>query len=95
MFNMAERWGLYQGTNPVRWVKFLPEDNLQFRTLSEDEERRLLAASPPYLRELILFALNIGLRCGDILDLKWEEVDLEQKRIALIMARRDAGWKFL
>jgi integrase len=87
MFNMAERWGLYPGTNPVRWVKFLPEDNLQFRTLSEDEERRLLAASPPYLRELILFALNIGLRCGDILDLKWEEVDLEQKRIELIMGK--------
>ena len=50
MFNMAERWGLYQGTNPVRLVKFLPENNLQFRTLSEDEERalaRILAALPP------------------------------------------------
>ncbi len=87
MFNMAERWGLYRGANPVRWVKFLPENNLQFRTLSEDEEQQLLAASPPYLRELILFAVNTGLRCGDIFDLKWQEVDLESKRIALIMGK--------
>jgi len=44
MFNVAERWQLYQGTNPVRWVKFLAENNLKFQTLSEDEERRLLEA---------------------------------------------------
>ena len=61
MFNMAERWGMHHGANPVRLVKFLPENNLQYRTLSEDDERRLLEASPPYLRDLILFALNIGL----------------------------------
>ena len=31
MFNMAERWGQHQGTNPVRLVRFLPEDNLRCR----------------------------------------------------------------
>jgi integrase len=87
MLNMAERWGLYRGPNPVRWVKFLPENNLQFRTLSEDEERRLLDSSPPYLRELILFAINTGLRCGDLLDLKWEEVDIDEKRLSIIMGK--------
>lgn len=76
MFNMAERWGLYQGTNSVRLVKFLLENNLQFQTVSEADEQRLLECSPPYLRELILFATNTGLRCGDLLDLKWEEVDI-------------------
>ncbi len=83
MFNMAERWELHRGANPVRLVKFLPEDNLQFQTLSEDEEQRLLAASPPYLREMILFALNIGLRTNEIFNLKWEEVDIEEKRIKM------------
>jgi integrase len=87
MFNMAERWGLYQGTNPVRLVKFLPENNLQFQTVSEADEQRLLEASPPYLRELILFATNTGLRCGDLLDLKWEEVDIEEQRLSLIMGK--------
>src|ERR1700691_2087777 len=58
MFNMAERWGLYQGTHPVKLVKFLPENNLQFQTVSEADEQRLLESAPPYLRELILFAVN-------------------------------------
>lgn len=36
---------------------------------SEDEERRLLEASPPDLREMILFTLNIGLRTNEIFNL--------------------------
>jgi hypothetical protein len=39
------------------------------RMSSEDEERRLLEASPPDLREMILFALNIGLRTNEIFNL--------------------------
>jgi integrase len=87
MFNLAERWGLYQGTNPVRLVKFLPENNLQFRTVSEADEQRLLESSPPYLRELILFSTKTGLRWGDVLDLTWEEIDIEKKRLSLIMGK--------
>jgi integrase len=68
-------------------VKFLAENNLQFQTVSEEDERRLLESAPPYLRELILFAVNTGLRCGDLLDLKWEEVDIEEKRLSLIMGK--------
>jgi integrase len=87
MFNMAERWGMHHGRNPVRLVKFLPENNLQFQTVSEDDETRLLESSPPYLRELILFAINTDLRCGDLLDLTWEEVDIDEKRLSLIMGK--------
>jgi len=39
-------------------VKFLPENNLQFQTVSEADEQRLLEAAPPHLRELIRFATN-------------------------------------
>ncbi len=87
MFNMAEKWNMYRGVNPVRLVKFLREDNLQFRTVSEVEERLLLESSPPYLRELLLFAVNTGLRCGDIMDLMWEEVDRENRRLSIIVGK--------
>jgi integrase len=87
MFNMAERWDMHHGKNPVRLVKFLPEDNLQFQTLSEEDERLLLMASPPYLREMILFALNIGLRTNEIFNLKWEEVDIEERRLKMIVKK--------
>src|SRR5690242_8689883 len=30
MFNVAEKWSMHHGTNPVRLVKFLPENNLKF-----------------------------------------------------------------
>src|ERR1017187_10530952 len=87
MFNMAERWGMHRGTNPVRLVKILPGNNLQFRTLNEADEQRLLEASPPYLRELLLFAVNPAWRCGDIFGLMWREVILEQKRLSIIMGK--------
>jgi integrase len=87
MFNMAERWDMHHGRNPVRLVKFLPENNLQFHTLSEQDEQLLLMAAPPYLREMITFALNIGLRTNEIFNLKWEDVDIEEKRLKLIVKK--------
>jgi hypothetical protein len=62
LFNMAERWGQHHGTNPVRLVKFLAENNLRFEVMSEEQEERLVVASPPYRCQMILFAINIGLR---------------------------------
>jgi site-specific recombinase XerD len=87
MFNMAERWGEHQGRNPVRFVKFLPEDNLRFETLSEEQEKALLLASPPYLRQLVVFAINTGLRTSDIFNLQWTEVDIEQRRLKKIVKK--------
>lgn len=87
MLNLAERWELRQGSNPVRFIKFLAEDNLKFQTLSEEDERALLARCPPYLQDMIVFAINTGLRCGDIFDLQWEEVDFDGRRLDIIMQK--------
>lgn len=87
MLNLAERWELKQGSNPVRFIKFLPEDNLQFQTLSERDEKALIAYCPPYLQDMIVFAINTGLRCGDIFDLQWEEVDFEGRRLKIVMQK--------
>ncbi|HEX3747701.1 MAG TPA: site-specific integrase [Bryobacteraceae bacterium] len=87
MFNMAERWGVYRGANPVRFVKFLAEDNLKCETLSEKEEERLLAAAPPYLKDLVVFAVNTGLRRSDVFNLKWEDVDIEKKHLTIVVRK--------
>jgi integrase len=47
----------------------------------------LLLASPPYLREMIVFAINTGLRTSDIFNLQWTEVDIEQKRLKKIVKK--------
>jgi integrase len=87
MLNLPERWSLRQGPNPAKLVKFLAEDNLKFQTLSEEAERAILACSPPYLRDMIVLALNTGLRSGDIFKLQWEEVDLEQRQLNFLVQK--------
>ena len=87
MFNMAEHWQLFFGRNPVRGVKFLEEDNLQIRCLSEAEEENLLQCCSPYLRDLVTFAINTGLRLGEIINLRWEEVDLDNAVIKMLVRK--------
>jgi hypothetical protein len=43
--------------------------------------KEMVRPSPPYLRELILFAINTDFRSGDLLDLRCEEVDIDEKSL--------------
>lgn len=87
MFFQAETWGLHSG-NPVRKVRFLAEDNLKCETLSEEEEKKLLAACPPYLKDVVVFACNTGLRRSDVFNLRWEDVIIdEEPRVSIIMKK--------
>ena len=78
MFNLAIEWDLYLGLNPFRKVKFFREVNTGLRVLSLEEEEKLLRHAAPYLQDLIRFALNTGLRVGEIFSLCWSNVDLEK-----------------
>ncbi len=64
--------------------------NLIERWLTAEEERRLLAASPTWLQEIIIFAANTGLRQGEILDLQWTKVDLFRRTITLLEQKNGA-----
>ena len=68
-------------------MKFLEEDNLQIRSLSEAEQEKLLQCCSPYLQDLVTFAINTGLRLGEILNLRWEEVDLENAVIKMLVRK--------
>ncbi len=78
MFNLAIDWDLYLGSNPVRKVKFFQEINLGFRVLTGGEERKFLVNATPYIQDIATFALNTGLRIGEILTFTWDQVDLEK-----------------
>jgi integrase len=87
MFNLAIRWDLYSGLNPVRKVKFFREFNNRLRILSPEEEEKLLPNAIPYLQDLIRFALNTGLRVGEIFSLRWSHVDLQRGILAVFASK--------
>ncbi len=65
--------------NPFNRFKdsiFFEERNDRVRFLEEDEIRRLLELSPPYLANIIKGAIFTGLRKGDLLRMKWSDVNM-------------------
>jgi integrase len=64
------------------------DENMRERILSPDEELRLLAAidSEPkrkHLRGILLLALDCALRRGEILTLRWSDINLERRTITV------------
>ena len=80
MFTKAIEWGFLK-ENPAKPVKLLKENNRRLRFLSEDEIDRLLTNCSGYLRDIVLLALNTGMRKGEIFNLKWQDIDLDLKMI--------------
>jgi site-specific recombinase XerD len=82
-FNLAVKEWEWLKDNPVSKVQKEKENNEVDRWLTEDEERRLLGASPQWLREIIVFALNTGLRQDELLSLEWSRVNLFRRTILI------------
>jgi len=65
---------------PLRKIKIdLKAEPRRERVLTPDEETRLLKEASPYLRAMIVLALNTGMRQGEILKLRAEHVNLETR----------------
>ena len=77
MFNWAVTDGLLSASpfkvGSVSVVR-LSREMARVRRLQGDEEARLLAACRPYLRDLVLAALETGCRQGELLSLQWHQV---------------------
>jgi len=80
MFSRAVEWGMLR-ENPARPVKKFKVDNRRTRFLTLDEIKRLTDACSGYMRDIIIVAVNTGMRRGELLGLKWENVDFDNKLI--------------
>ena len=80
MFNRAIDWGNIE-KNPLLKVKFFKEDNERIRYLEKEEMKTLLEASDPYLKDVLLVALNTGMRYGEIFSLKWNNINFQRNLI--------------
>jgi len=83
-YQLAVKEWEWVADNPVQRVSKEKVHNLIERWLTAEEEQRLLAASPVWLQEIILFAANTGLRQSEILNLQWCNVDLFRRTITLL-----------
>ena len=82
MYNKAIEWN-YATANPAKSVKLLKEPPGRLRYLSPDEAGRLLDACSGYLRSIVITALNTGMRKGEILSLRWADVDLKNRKVTV------------
>ncbi len=84
-FTLAlEDWEWINGNDkPFSKISYEKENNERDRWLSDDEEKRLLENSPDWLRDIIDFALNTGLRQDELLSLEWSRVNLFRKTILI------------
>jgi len=95
MFNKAIDWG-YTTSNPVKKIKlFSEEEYRRDRILSNEEEKRLYREAAPHLKPILTCALMTAMRRSEILTLKWENVDLENRQITIKAASAKSGKKRL
>jgi integrase len=90
-FNLAVKEWEWMEYNPVSRVSRERVNNQVERWLTFEEQEKLLAASPLWLREIIIFAVNTGWRRSEILALKWDKVDLFRKTVSIILEQKNKG----
>src|SRR5215210_7788167 len=79
----AVRWDLI-ARNPADNVKAPTPTPKEMHPLSAEEARRLLeAAHGDRLEALYVLAVTTGMRRGEVLGLKWTDVDLENGRLSI------------
>ena len=68
--------------NPIMGVKKFKEYSRN-RTISPEEFKNFLRYCPTHLGSIARLAYTTGMRCGEILGLRWEQVNLKDKVINL------------
>jgi len=69
----------------------LKENNKRLGYLGKDECERLINACAVHLQPIVMTALNTGMCKGEILSLKWENVDLNRDIIYVLNTKN--GWQ--
>lgn len=89
IFSRAISWGKFSGTNPVKEVKFFKEANSRLRYLEKEEIVKLLQYCRGTLKPVVIVALNTGMRRGEILNLKWTDLDFRRGIIYLYQTKNN------
>jgi len=87
VFTIAVNEWEWLENNPMRKVRKPKEPRGRVRILSDDERKALLEAcknsNNQYLHAIVVLALSSGMRQGEIMTLRWQDVDIEKGFIVL------------
>lgn len=86
MLNIAVELGWFE-VNPLAKLKDNEKQNIRVRWMSDEEERKILSNLPEWFKEIVIFALNTGMRIGEIVNLTWKDVDLFRKTITVLKTK--------
>jgi integrase len=81
MLVVAVEWGLLERVPIVRWLK-VPEPEVDFLTFDE-ADRLVVATEEEAWRTMIVVGLKAGLRQGELLALRWSDVDRVAGRLVV------------
>lgn len=76
-FTWAIEQGYHPGPNPVRQVRKFREAKGRLRYLTSDEYDRLRLAAAHHLKPILVSAVHTGGRLGELLALRWGDIDLD------------------
>jgi len=82
MFNKGKEWGLVV-ENPAAGIKPVRENGARTRFLSQEEIHSLLEAATEEFCPILLTALHTGMRRGEIIELRWTDVDFNNRMITI------------
>jgi len=68
-------------------VRFLRQPEPREKVMTEQEEERLLETSSEHVKPVILMALQTGMRKSEIVHLRWNQVDLENREVEVIKTK--------
>ena len=85
--NLAVREWEWLESNPFSRVKKPTEPRGRVRFLDDEERDKLLAScqasKSKALYPIVILAISTGMRMGEILNLKWKDIDLSRSRLVL------------
>jgi len=91
---LKDEWGL-NVPNPVTGVKRPRPNPPRVVRLSQQAVNALIqsceASTEPLLSPIVKFALETGMRRGEILNLQWQDIDHKQQRIHINMSKNGSG----
>ena len=82
LFATAVEEGIIR-SNPCTGLRLAGGSNHVRRALTEDELTSLLAETPQQWRLVVRFLAQTGLRAGELIALRWEDINLDTRRVSV------------